>query len=750
MNRPTILMRGTIAAAFTVALLSASPAAAQLSEDSLDCRTKVAKRYDKLVKTANKTLAKCHKSRNGGKILDTVDCNDMAQADADKGKYQKAVDKTVEKLEKDCPGDSALALTAGDIGGAVGESEFFVNCRVDPCTGVTGVVDTRDEIGRCLGCSAAQIAEDAGTATLGSPVPVDLDKDEQKCHAEIAKGYGKYLSTALKSETSCQKGADATGNYDLTSCVDDDPKLKVDKALAKANEGLDKKCPGSVNLADLDTCSATSLGDIKTCNTTTWGDAKDDAFESAFEHPATGCPAAIRTTIRGRCSTQGSVAGDCSSGFETGTILNVGWKGLAHEVDVTDNYTLAFDVTCAGTDKGACGTCTSTGISYDNPQYQSFTRCLDDPADECDEPFGPDTDCGGQCGGGTNDGTDCTSDGDCTGGGVCNFGACLYFLGPPLAISAGGTPTCTLNAVNSDIVGGTGDPDLGTVDTTIDLRSIVHTGVSQSRPCPYCRNDATPQDGVRGGTCFGGPHDGDPCDVQGFDLNFANPNAPDNSPTAGNSLDCPPTSGANISGTGLSIQLPLTTGVSNKDAVDPCEAPNGGLECYCGVCSHDPTISCDDDAYCAGLSGGSTCGIGGGVARKPNNCTDGICTAATSDRGQCSTFPDVDQYCSGVLFASGKGVIACSSDADCDTYVSLSMDPDDWVCPGNDCGTCSVSSFRSCFNDPLSVSGTENPTNPILAGAFCLPPSSNGSVNNATGSPGPGTVQTDTLVELRY
>ena len=43
-----------------------------------------------------------------------------------------------------------------------------------------------------------------------------------------------------------------------------------------------------------------------------------------------------------------------------------------------------------------------------------------------------------------------------------------------------------------------------------------------------------------------------------------------------------------------------------------------------------------------------------------------------------------------------------------------------------------------------------NVDNPILAGTFCLPPSSNGSVNQATGSPGPGTVQTDTLVRLRY
>lgn len=785
MNSRTIIRRGALAAV-AAALLSASPAHAVLSEDSIDCRAAIAKNYAKLFKTANKTIAGCHKARDKDVALVATDCNVMAQADAAKGKYASSAAKAATAVTTACTGEPISTLTAANIGGEAGESELYISCVSMPCPGVTGVVDTAAELGACLGCAAAGIAEDVGAATLGLPNPANLDSDEQKCHGAIAKGYGKYLDTGLKTENTCQKEADSVDDYDTTGCVGSDPKSKVAGSLTKAGDGLTKSCPATVNLADLDGCAIDTLANVKACNGTEWGNAEDDAFSTTYVMPATGCPSTTRTTIRGGCSTQGSVPGGCSSGFETGTVLSVGWKGLAHGVDITDNYTVAADIICPGTVAGSCttvgdsicaggtlngdpctldadclgggdcqGDCVSTGISADNPQYTSFTRCIDDPAIACTNPFANDP--------------------------VCpSMGACKYFLGPPLAVSAGGTPTCTLNAVNADIIGGTGNPDLGAAEFTIDLRAVVHLGVSQSRPCPYCRNDPTPQDGNRAGgvcaggsndgtpctdggtclgggvcsgnfgTCFDGPHDGDPCDVQGFDLSFANPAAPDDAPNAGNSLDCPPTSGANISGSGLAILLPLTTGVSAKDATDPCESPNAGLDCYCGICSGDVTVSCNTDAECAGMGLGS-CGATAGVARKPNNCSDLMCTPLTTDRGECGA--DIDTYCSGMLFANGKGVISCGVDSDCDAYISVgppALDPDNWVCPGNDCGTCTVSTFRSCFNDPMSVVGDADPVNPILAGTFCLPPSSNGSVNNATGSPGPGTVQTDAIVTLRY
>lgn len=738
-------IRSGIVAATIAALLTPLPASAQLSDAAVACRATIAKEYGKLLKTAMKTVAGCHKARNKDVALVATDCNDIVEADL-KNKYPGAVTKASAKVTEACAGLDAL-LTSANVGGG---KEYYISCPVMPCFGVTDEITTIAELGACLGCAAGGIASDTGSATLGLPDPANLDKDEQKCHAAIAKGYAKYLSTSHKTETGCQGDEDEGGNNTLTDCIGFDPKGKVAGSLTKAGEGLVKKCTTPVT--DLDGCSAVDLPALTACTAAAWESAADDAFTTTYEMEATGCPTSIRTTIRGGCSTQGTVtnADGCSVGVETGTVLSVGWKGLAHGIDITDNYTVAVDVTCPGTEKGSCGTCTSTGISYDNPQAQSFTRCIDDSSRECDEPFLNDLDDCGVCAGGVNVGNSCVADIDCPAS-TCTAGACRYFLGPPLNVSAGGTPTCTLNVINSDIIGGTGDPDLGTAEFEIDLRAVVHLGVSQTRPCPYCRNDTTPQDGVRNGTCLGGIREGLACDVQGFDLTFANPGQLD-APSAGTSLDCPLASGANISGTGLAITLPLTTGSSIKDAEDPCESPNGSLDCFCGVCTGDPTVSCNSDTECSNLALGF-CGPGNppGVDRKPNNCTDGTCfDLGDTDRGGCLGTPDVDLFCNGVLLANGKGIISCGVDADCDTYETGMPNQDAWVCPNDDCGTCTADSLRSCFLDPIELTGSPDPTNPILVGTFCLPPSSNGSVNNSAGSPGPGAVQTDAVIELRY
>src|SRR3990167_6247181 len=79
-----------------VTLLIAGSAAAHdpkpatpLSDGAVKCRSAVAKSYSKLVGTAAKTIASCHKSRNSGKVANTVNCNDMDEADS-AGKYASA------------------------------------------------------------------------------------------------------------------------------------------------------------------------------------------------------------------------------------------------------------------------------------------------------------------------------------------------------------------------------------------------------------------------------------------------------------------------------------------------------------------------------------------------------------------------------------------------------------------------------------------------------------------------------------
>lgn len=747
--KSTQTIRMGMLAAIAATLLAAAPAPAALPAAATSCRSAIAKSYTKLVSTAVKTISACHKARDkGDPTLAAVDCNDLLNDAAHvdpKGKWIGAVATNTAAVTTGCPESVAPSLIQPSGAG----EDYYTSCPVT-CPGVPNPMTSMAQVGACLGCEAAAIADDALANALGSPTQGSQSPENQKCRGAIGKGYGMYLATFAKGATSCQTSQDKAGDNALTFCglsANNDAKGKTAGALTKAADGLDKSCVGA-DLSTMASCAVDNMTNLKACNASDWGTASDDTFTTTYELPATICPSVIRTTIRGACSVNGDSAGDCSVGNATETELSVGWKGLAHGVDITDSYTLAGSVSCPGTEKGACGSCTVTGLSSDNPQYAAFTRCVTDPSIACTNPFHGDQACEGgvgQCQGGSNDSLSCTSNGNCPGG-ACEFGACRYFLGPPLSISAGGTPTCTLNAVNSDIQG-SADPDDGTGNLTVDLRAIVYTGNSQSRPCPICRNDATPQDGVKAGTCLGGPQDGDPCDVQGFDLSFA-PTDPTN-PTAGPSLDCPPAIGANISGQGLAITLPLTTGTSTKSAEDPCESPNQGLSCFCGVCSGDNTQSCDKDADCAALSAG-VCGRGNGVDRKPNNCTDGVChDVGATDRGECAAADD-DSYCSGVLFANGHGVIPCNTDSDCDTYISTDENQDKWVCQGNDCGTCSVVSPRSCFLNPILVTGTPGADNPTMVGTFCLPPSSNGSVNSATGSPGPGVVKIDEIIELRY
>ncbi|MFN2426184.1 MAG: hypothetical protein ABR587_07025, partial [Candidatus Binatia bacterium] len=719
-----------LSAVIAATLLAAWPASAQVGADFARCRSSIAKAYGKFIKATTKTIARCHKERDRDVALAATDCNDAGTVFA-MDDHARARTKLVDAVSRACEAQDSL-LTAANVGGG---REFYVSCPVPSCAGVTDPLDTMAEVGGCLACLAESTTAAAAADTLGSPDPAALDANERRCRGAIAKGYAKYFSTGLKSESACQKDRDEEGNDALDACTNTmagDPKGRTARALAQAAAGLDKTC--TTPLADIDGCSAVDVDSLKTCTAAAWSAAEDVAFTGIYELPALGCPAAIRVTVLAGCSTEGSAAGTCSSGFETATTLSLGWKGGSHGIDLPDSVTLAIDLTCPGSEIGSCGTCTSTGVSEDSPQAAAFTRCVGDPSIECSNPFGTDPACNGLSG-----------------------GACRPFLGPPLNVAGGGVPLCTLTSLGSDIVDATVDPDAGAADVSLETRARVHLGASQTRPCPYCRDDITAQDGQTDGTCFGGPRDGMPCDVQGFDLTFA-PVDDELAPTSGVSLDCPPSPGLNISGTGLATTLPLTTGTSTKSAEDACEAPNELLDCFCGVCSGNKAVSCNNDTECSLLALGS-CESGssaGGAERKPNNCTDGICypVPGQADRGVCSSdiamVPTEDAYCSGVRFASGKPILSCAINADCNSWVTGSIDPDDWVCPSDDCGTCTEVVTRSCFLDPIEISGEADPVSPQLAATFCVPTTSGSGVNAAIGLPGPGVIRADTRIELRY
>ncbi len=704
----TTLVVRSLALSLFVALPLAAPARAQLPDPAVDCRAAVAKNFAKLMKTAHKTIASCHKSRDTGKLPDTTDCNDMAEAEGAKQKFTSSRNKAEGAIEAACAGQDAV-LTS------LGSPPYYSTCPV-PCGGVPDPMTTMSQVADCLGCYAEAVAEDVGAATLGQPVPTSLSKADVKCRGALAKGYGKYAATAYKEETSCQRGQDAVGNHDPAGCAGSDPKLKVSKTLTKADAGLDKSCAAAA-LAALDSCAADTVGNLKACSAAAFGDAEDDLFLATYAMAQSPfCPSTVRLTQLAGCSTLEPTAGGCSSGGETTSSLSEGWKPSGHDSGVVDAVTLALDVTCPGT-PGACGTCTVDGISSNNPAFDGFARCHDTPWVECTNLFGLDAACGG--------------------------GPCAYFASPPVPFVAGGAPLCVLSQYD-DQVSGAVDPDAGDVDLTLEIRTRLHSGLGISQPCPVCRNDATPQDGVAAGTCDGGPRNGLGCDAQGFDLSFAATNA--DAPTQGLSLDCPPSAVSGFTGSGYARTFVLTTGATTLPAGDACDMPLGSLDCFCGVCSVDPTVVCNGDSDCSGLGLG-TCGAGSGSSRQPNACGDLTCepTGSPDGRGECTG--DFELYCDGLLRADGKGILPCFADFQCDAFVTGSPNPEDWICPGDDCGSCAHAETRSCFVDPIALSGTASATAPVIAGATCVPPTTSTSVDAVFGLPGPSSLVLETVLQ---
>jgi len=711
-DQSTKLLRGAFAAVFIVAM--ASPAIA-LDAGANKCRSSIAKAYGKLISTTGKTLQSCHKSRDLAKIV-VADCNaypaDAANVDP-KGKIATAAGKLADAITKSCVGQDELL-----------RADYYTSCP-EPCAtqiGTANPMTTWTEVGDCLACVGSSMVVDMYASAMGVPT-LPLSSDDAKCHSAIGKGYQKYMDALIKGRQSCQGSEDKINNDWLAPCNTSDPKGKGAKMLTKANDGIEKSCATTTaDLGKMDSCANTSWGDLKTCLGSAFDVGAAAGFKNSYELTATVCPKTIQTVIRAGCSNGPGLTADpaqCVTGKPTDSSLSVGWTGIAHGADFPDQYSLSASVTCPGSVAGTCGDCVIDGISSTDPQYAAFARCKADPSIPCNTPFAPNA--------------------------VCpSGGECSYFLGAPLAISAGGAFTCSLNSLFKDIEG-TANPDNGNSQLNLELRSLVATGESQVQPCPLCIGDEVPQDGIKSGVCLGGAKDsasnpGWTCDVQAFDLTFAGDPLHN-----GPSLDCPSTQAANISGTGLAIKLPLTTHTTSLPFANACDPPNAALMCACGQCTGDHSIACRNDAECAAAGIGTCTTNGGGSAtvRKPNQCAGYTCVeVGATDRGECGGATAVDMFCDGFLRANGKGILTCLDDDSCHA-----LDP---ACPGGNCGVCTFPGVRSCYLDPIETTGTADTHNPTLAGTFCLPPTANVSINETTGSPGAGEVKVDAIIHRTY
>jgi hypothetical protein len=194
----------------------------------------------------------------------------------------------------------------------------------------------------------------------------------------------------------------------------------------------------------------------------------------------------------------------------------------------------------------------------------------------------------------------------------------------------------------------------------------------------------------------------------------------------GHSLDCFPSSGKNVSGTGLDIRLAPSTGGDSLAAGVDCGFPPFTMElCHCGICAADSTAPCKSNADC----GVDTCGPAGQGDPLPSKCLGaGVCNDSGDGSGTCAEGP-TDRFCDAITRANGAGFISCQKNLDC-APESI----------GLDAGLCVLSTERGCFAPTILAQGTVDPVSPTVQSIFCIPPTANAGINSVAGLPGPGRV----------
>jgi hypothetical protein len=444
-------------------------------------------------------------------------------------------------------------------------------------------------------------------------------------------------------------------------------------------------------------------------------------------------------------------------------VLDTGWTGLAHDSTVVSDGMITVAVTpnsCTlasqpGNRRApSCGVCSFTG-PIANAGAANYTAASGSAINNR------------RCTGNTR--VTCTSNPDCSSAG----GTCEFYFGSLLPLSAGGVSTCVSNQVNGAITG-TANVESGTTASAVQLTSRVFGGATNPNPCPRCLGDATPNDGVRGGTCSGGTDNGLACDVNGV-----SPNAHFGT----TSLDCRPSTSQLAA---LPIALVNSTGTETRtlSAASPnCRATGAtSQKCFCDTCASLAAEPCGSNADCPGgricgglrcqngTNAGGVCTVAGvntqcpsgscgrpGLATAPNQCDDATCTATTGNEGECSAGPS-DFYC-----GPNATMIPCTSQADCDAAGLSSCtggSNDGQVCtvagdcPGGTCDidTCTVVKTRPCYTDNgasgASVHATgaadvpvADESDPTLASLFCIGPVASSAVNAAAGLPGLGRLE---------
>lgn len=669
-----------------------SPLTGKIPADATGaCQASVSKSLEKYASTFVKDFVSCKKGGlKDGSISGSAGLEACVGADS-KGKVAGAAGKLTDTITKKCADVTLASAFSGECSGSAGSAAALGACLVTAAD-----------------CRMCELLNDFDALS----VPCDSFDDG------VLNGSCSQCGNGIvENAEECDDGA---GNSDVladacrTTCVNAfcgdgvlDFAEECDDGNNEAGDGCDPACacePGNPAATCQDLACPTSGQLVLWAGTT-----------------------GVACVNNGDCA-----VGECDTGLgvcTTATELDTGWTGIAHDSDINDRVTTRGDLICSGPFAGGvepCGECKVVGIDPSTGQC----RCANDSRTQCDEPFAADID-------------------DC-GGNTCN----CYF-GPPLPLSSGNTPACVVNRFAVDVTG-TANVDTGAGQISAKLASVVFLGENVLSPCPVCGGtctapggkvgapcgmdldcdtslgsgdgvcgnyDPTPGDGSRGGTCFLGANVGQTCDVDVYNESFPADAVP-GSGGGGMSLDCYPSAGKNVSGSGLKITLDTTTGaVSLPVAAIPCGFNSAPELCPCGVCSGDPGTVCTSNDDCTGIG---TCGkVGNGDPRQNQCANDGICNDIGGGQGECNQ--GSLKYCDGITRADAAGFIQCNSNADCAAY-------------GAAAGNCTLTSPNPCFLDPISATGVQDPNLPVAVAAFCIPATGNSGINTVAGLPGPGRV----------
>lgn len=719
------------------------------------------------------------------------------------------------RLESSTDIGSCVASLTGDIGAQIIDAVYG---DVDAGSGLT------DDAASCLSSTSKAFSKMIGK----------INKSVGKCAASFNKGKGtiepsdclatdaKTLDTVVKTRgkldktlaKKCTDGQIAT----LDLCGQGIGGVLTTAAAGACLEAIALELVDAGDTMVVDrTLASPSLFEAASPPKAVCGDGVINQLPDAFVLIGEECDGASDDLCPGECFPPGDLF-ECTCStikrvrfFADGTTadLDNGWTGASHDGGVADGsgfISTLSDCDCDDMEGQTCvgstvdSLCNRSGNTQPTCSHDLFggTRCDDagnvDGKDEdldcyiCDPyavnagDFCSDSrDCDSQCY--DSEGSvvgSCDDQADCPEGSRCR-GACdqeqtcvKIPLGGPLPLSSAGVPTCLTTVYDTEAFG---EQDFVTGEGATFTKQItlVHSGLTVSRPCPVCggycvggRFAGDPCDGTcsisgdrcrfdsecpngetctsdspidcpGGGTCelelkcFGGPNDGEDCRLYGDTELFGT-----------TSPDCPPDPNANFSGDGLLIEFfPATTEVVELEATIPCTAQGFGLfDCHCPDGGAFPSKPNACNAACdAGPELGQGCANRSGTGDF-TRCAAGVNVGQACDEdadcpgSSCSSNP---MHCTGDFAFNFE---SCSSNGDCGSGTCVDACPSGRCVPlcipdpeDNQDGICAsgptifncqgtLDRFRVCaggFANGSCSATCENSNNPCTGDADCDP-----------------------------